>query len=100
QAHQPRHALASDSHPSPKAQFRMDPGSAIGATRLEVNLPDRGRQRLIRYCPRRRDTVTPGVVAGPRNLKHPARHRDGEAIGGELVDEPEAYFGRTFSRAK
>lgn len=100
QAHQARNPFAS--HPDPKAEseLRLNTGSTIGATRLEVNLSDRGRQRLIRYCPRRRDTVTPGVVAGPRYLKHPARHRDGEAIGGELVDEPEPYFGSTFSRAK
>src|SRR5690606_40723916 len=69
------------------SELRLNTGSTIGATRLEVNLSDRGRQRLIRYCPRRRDTVTPGVVAGPRNLKHPARHRDGEARSEEHTSE-------------
>lgn len=42
----------------------------------------------------------PLVVARPRDLQNPAGHRDVEAVGGELLDQPEPYFGRMFSRAK
>jgi len=33
-------------------------------------------------------------------VEHPARHRNVEPISGDLLDEPQSYFGRTFSRAK
>jgi len=42
----------------------------------------------------------PLVVPRPGDLQDPARHRDIEAVSGELVDQPEPYFGSTFSRAK
>ncbi len=42
----------------------------------------------------------PLVVARGRDIQDPARHRDGEPVGGKLTNEPEACFGRTFSRAK
>jgi hypothetical protein len=40
------------------------------------------------------------VEAGAGDTKNPAGHRDADAVGGELTDQPEPYFGRTFSRAK
>jgi hypothetical protein len=42
---------------------------------------------------------TPLVVSRSRDLQHPAGHRDGE-VAAELVDQPEPYFGSTFSFAK
>ena len=45
-------------------------------------------------------TVAPLVVARSGHLEHPAGHRDVDAVVGEFTDQPEYYFGRTFSRAK
>ena len=45
-------------------------------------------------------SVAPLVVARPRDLQDPAGHRDIEAVRGELLDQPEPYFGSTFSCAK
>ena len=42
----------------------------------------------------------PFVIAGPGHAKHPAGHRDIDTVVGEFVDQPERYFGRTFSLAK
>lgn len=61
---------------------------------------DRARERLVGDGARRRRAGPPGVVAGTGDLQDPARHREVEAVGGQLLDEPEPYFGRMFSRAK
>jgi hypothetical protein len=42
----------------------------------------------------------PFVIAGRGYLQHPVGHRDGNAVAGEFADQPECYFGRTFSQAR
>ena len=44
--------------------------------------------------------AAPFVKARGRDLQDPAGHRDREPVGGKLLDQPEPYFGRMFSRAK
>ena len=42
----------------------------------------------------------PFVIAGRGHVQHPAGHRDGNSVFGELADQPEGYFGRRLSGAK
>ncbi len=42
----------------------------------------------------------PLVVARTGHLQHPAGHCDVDLLAAQLLDQPERYFGRTFSRAK
>ena len=100
QPHQSGDAFAADPHPEAETQLGMNARRAIGAARLVVDPGDRLRQLLIGECPHRRRPVQPVVVARGRDLQHPAGHRDGKPVGGELADQPEPYFGRMFSRAK
>ena len=100
QSHQPGHALATDMDTEPEPQLREHPRSAVSLTGVGVNAPDRGRQHRIRDGSRRGRSADPVVVAGGRDLQEPAGHRDGDPVGGELLDQPEPYFGSTFSRAK
>jgi hypothetical protein len=44
-------------------------------------------------------TTPPLVEARTRDPQHPAGHRGVNAVGGKLLDQPERYSGRTFSRA-
>jgi hypothetical protein len=47
EAHESGDALLADVNAEPEPQFGEHPRGAIGATRVEVNLPDRGRERCI-----------------------------------------------------
>lgn len=45
--------------------------------------------------------LTPSNASMRRTMSiKPAGHRDGDTVCGELLDQPEPYFGSTFSRAK
>ena len=100
EAHQPCDALLADVNAEPEPQLGEHPRGSIGAAGVAVNLPDRRRERLISDRPRRRRARRPLVVAGLRDLQEPAGHRDGDTVSGELLDQPEPYFGSTFSLAK
>ena len=98
--HQPGDALTPAPQAESETELGVDPRRAIGAARVAVDLRDRRDQLLVRDLAGRRRAAAPLVVAGPRHLKDPAGHRDGNPVGGELEDQPEPYFGSTFSRAK
>ena len=100
EAHQPGNALLADVNAEPEPQLGEHPRGPIGAARVAVNLPDHRRERLISDRPWRRRARRPLVVAGLRDLQEPAGHRDGDTVSGELMDQPEPYFGSTFSLAK
>jgi hypothetical protein len=65
-----------------------------------MDAADRRRQLGIRDRPPGRRPCGPVVVAGGRDVQKPAGHRDGDTVRGELLDQPEPYFGSTFSLAK
>lgn len=44
--------------------------------------------------------VAPLVEPGRGYAQDPAGHRDGDPVSGHFMDQPEHYFGRTFSLAK
>lgn len=78
----------------------MDPSDPVGRPRSGVNLDDHVEQVGILKITVRRWPFSPLVVARGRDTQDPARHRDGEPVSGKLTNEPEPYFGSTFSRAK
>lgn len=49
---------------------------------------------------RRGHALEPVVVARALDAQDPAGHRDIEPVIGQLLDQPEPYFGSTFSLAK
>ena len=57
-------------------------------------------QQFVVLVTGRRRTVVPFVVAGTGNAEQPTGHRDVNTVVGEFMDQPERYFGRTFSLAK
>src|SRR5690348_5678784 len=89
------HLLAFAQH-----QLGVHPRPPVGAPRFGMYFADQLHQLPVACFPRRLRPPEPFIVAGRGYLQHPAGHRDGNTIGGELADQPECYFGRTFSRAK
>ncbi len=69
------------------ARLRHHPGDRLA----QLNVGDRAS---------RGRPGQPLVVARARHPQHPAGHRDIDPVSGELTDQPEPYFGSTFSRAK
>lgn len=65
-----------------------------------MDLRDRFDELVVGDLTGRLWAAAPFVVAGPRHVQHPAGHRDGNTVGGGLEDQPEPYFGSTFSGAK
>ena len=100
EAHQPCDALLPDVNTEPEPQLGQHPRGTIGAARLPMDSSDRGRERRVSDRARRRRPSDPFVVARGRHPEEPAGHRDGNPVRGELLDQPEPYFGSTFSRAK
>ncbi len=78
----------------------MHPPDTVGAAGSGVDVNDRVQQVRVVDIAGRRRPAAPLIEPRPGNLEHPAGHRDVEAVGGELLDQPEPYFGSTFSRAK
>ena len=99
-AHQPRHPFAAGPNPATQPQLGMNARCAVGAARGPMHLADLISQHRVIDIASRRPATEPLVVARPRNLEHPAGHRDIDTVSGKLLDQPEPYFGRTFSRAK
>ena len=100
QAHQPCDALLADMNTEPEPQLGQHPRRPVGSARVAVNLPNGHRERLVRDRARRWWPGRPLVVARRRDLQEPAGHRDRDSVGGKLLDQPEPYFGSTFSLAK
>jgi hypothetical protein len=102
-AHQPGHAFATATQTQPEPEFGVHPWGPIGAPRVAVHLEDGVGQPGVVDIAGRGRSVPPLVVARPGHLQHPAGHRDIDSqigVVGELTDQPEPYFGSTFSRAK
>jgi hypothetical protein len=77
----------------------MDAANPVGSPCGSMQGADLIDQVRVGEVPVRRTTGTPLVVSRRGDLQHPASHRDRE-VAAELVDQPEPYFGRTFSFAK
>ena len=86
--------------PASEPQLEPDPRSTVGRSRRTVDVADLVGQIGIGDITRRWTTTAPFVVTRARDIQNPAGHRDVEAVSGKLLDQPEPYFGRTFSRAK
>ncbi len=98
-AHQPLYPAPAHAQPPPEGQFGVHPSCAISAAGRPVHVDDHIEQVRVVDVAGRRWTRDP-VVARAGHLQYPARHRGRQALRGELADEPEPYFGRTFSLAK
>lgn len=99
-AHQPGDPLAVHVLAQAQHHLGVHPRPAVGTPRFLVNCGDQLHQLLIAHLPRRRRTAVPLVITGRGHIQHPAGHRDENTVTGKLADQPERYFGRTFSRAK
>jgi hypothetical protein len=99
QPHQTLDSAMTDPQASTQDQFRVDTANPVGSPRGGMQGADLIDQVRVGEVPGRRTTGTPLVASRRRNLQHPASHRDGE-VAAELVDQPEPYFGSTFSFAK
>ena len=93
-AHQPGDPLAAaPARPRPEPQLGVHPRRAVGAPRLAwismiVSVSEASATSRAEGGGR------PLVEARPRDPQDPAGHRDGDAVRGELLDQPEHYFGR------
>ena len=99
-AHQPRHASPADRQPLAQPQLGMNPARAVDTSSGRVDIDDRIEQVGVGDIAGRGRAAPPLVEPRSGHLQHPAGHRDVEPVSGELLDQPEPYFGRTFSRAK
>src|SRR4051794_2038672 len=86
--------------PQPEGQFGVHPRRPVRISRLLVDFGDVFQQQFVVLVAGRRWTVVPFVVARAGNAEQPAGHRDVDTVVGEFMDQPERYFGRTFSLAK
>jgi hypothetical protein len=103
QAHQPGDALATHSDVLGEPQLGVHPRRPISTPRHLVDVDDGVGQVYVGEVPARQRTPAPLLVARTRHSQHPAGHRDIDVqvgVVGEFLDQPERYFGRTFSRAK
>ena len=99
-AHQPGDLATAHPRRAPQDQLRVHPPNAIGLPGCGMDLDNLVEQVGIVDVTATGWPVAPLVVTGGRDPQDPARHRNREPLGGELTDEPETYFGSTFSRAK
>ena len=99
-SHQTSDLASPDLAGAAQDQFGVDPPDSVGRPGSGMNLDDRVQQIRVLDVAARGWPLGPLVVARGRDAQDPARHRDGEPVGGKLMNEPEPYFGRTFSRAK
>ena len=99
-AHQSGDPLLADPVSSAELEFGVDPWRPIGGPGGGVDVSDLVEEEGVGPVPVRRRPRQPVVVAGAGDLENPAGHRDVDAVTAQLVDQPEHYFGRTFSRAK
>lgn len=99
QPHQTFDSAVTDPQPPTQNQFGMHTANPVGSPRGGMQDADLIDQVRVGEVPIRRATGTPLVVSRRRDLQHPASHRDRE-VAAELVDQPEPYFGSTFSLAK
>ena len=78
----------------------MDSRRSVTATRVCMDLLDLLEEQFVVLVPRRQRAILPFVIAGTGHAEQPAGHRDIDIVVGEFMDQPERYFGRTFSLAK
>ena len=82
------------------AKLGPNPAHPISLAGFGVDRGDRLRQVRVITITRRSRPGPPFIKPRGRNIKDPAGHRDGETRRGQLLDQPEPYFGRMFSLAK
>jgi len=90
------------SHPQLVGQPELGVAAAhaVGGAGPVMDSAQPGDQVRVLEVTGRGGPVPPLVVARRGDLQDPAGHRDREPGLGELTDQPEPYFGSTFSRAK
>jgi len=98
--HAPPHPLVADRHPVAVAQLGVHPAHPVGLPRSGVDRGDSVGQLRVLAVPVTGRPAAPFVETRGRDLQDPAGHRDRETLRGQLLDQPEPYFGRMFSRAK
>jgi hypothetical protein len=97
---QPGHPLATDPQTHPEPELGMGSWGSVGASRHRVDVHDRVAQIGVLKIAVGQVSIVPLVVARSGDPEHPAGHRDIDPVVGKLADQPEHYFGRTFSLAK
>jgi hypothetical protein len=92
QPHQPGHPFTADPDPHPEAQLGVHLRRAVGAARHRVHVDDGDGQVGVLEVTPGRWPGPPLVVPRPRQVQHPAGHRDVDPVRGELSDQPEPYL--------
>jgi hypothetical protein len=98
--HQTGDLPSTDVMGSAQNKLGMNAPDSIGRPGRGVDLDDHVEQIGIGDITVRRWPLDPLVITRRRNSQDPARHRHGKPVSGKLTNEPEPYFGSTFSRAK
>ena len=98
--HQPGDLATPDPMRAAHDQLGVDSSDPVGRSGRSMDLDDHIEQVGVLQVTVRGRSFGPLVVARRRDAQDPARHRDGEPVSGKLTNEPEPYFGSTFSRAK
>ena len=97
-AHQPCDPFAGGRQPQSEAELGMHPWCSVGVAGVRVDLEDqRCEPRVLDRS--RRGWARYGVVERRAwQTQHPAGHRDGEPVRGELADQPRAHWEDVLSR--
>ena len=99
--HQPGHPFLIHVQAHAEGQLSVYPGRPVRfLPRISVDFLDVPQQHLVLLLPRRYRPILPFVESGAGHTQHSAGHRDVDAVIGEFSDQPERYFGSTFSLAK
>ena len=99
-AHEPGHPLLVHDQAQAQRELGVHPRRAVAATRIGVDLLDVFEEQFVVLVSGRGRTVVPFIESRPGNVEQPAGHHDIDTVVGEFSDQPERYFGRTFSLAK
>jgi hypothetical protein len=102
-AHQPGDPLAPARQPQAEPELGVHPRRPVRAAGGGMDRGDGAAQLLVGHGPSAGRPAEPVVVARAGDLQDSAGHRDIDPqvdVLGELTDQPEPYFGSTFSRAK
>ena len=101
---EPRDPLPPDPQAHPEPQLGVDSGGSVGGAGHRVDVHDRVRQVGIGEItggePVGLLALPPFIEPRPGHPEHPAGRRDVVAVVSEVGDQPERYFGSTFSCAK
>lgn len=99
-AAEPCHLLVPEPQARAHVPLCMDSGRAVGTAGVGMNLGDELRQSLVLTFPISRLALDRFAIGQRSALEHPAGHRGGEPIDGQLLDRPDLCFGRMSFRAK